>query len=137
MIVVDVNIIAYLWIPGEHTELVENLLRKDSSWHSPILWRSEFHSILSGYLRRGELDLKKAVQLAYEAQIFLKGNEYIVETDRVLAMVKKSKCSAYDCEYVALAEKLRVPLVTTDGQVLQAFPHIALRAGDFVAREKG
>lgn len=56
MIVVDVNTIAYLWIPGEMTELAEKALSRDPHWVSSILWRSEFRNILAGYLREADLD---------------------------------------------------------------------------------
>lgn len=36
--------------------------------------------------------------------------------------VAASTCSAYDCEYVALAEDLQATLVTSDRQVLAEFP---------------
>lgn len=32
------------------------------------------------------------------------------------------RCSAYDCEFVWLARDLRLPLVTADRKVLDAFP---------------
>ena len=37
-----------------------------------------------------------------------------------------SHCSAYDCEFVALALELEVPLVTADRQLLRSFPRIAV-----------
>jgi len=46
--------------------------------------------------------------------------------------VLASDCSAYDCEYVALAQDLDVPLVTTDRQVLREFPKIAVSLEKFV-----
>ena len=39
------------------------------------------------------------------------GTEEYLET---VKMAKKEKTSAYDCTYVVLAQKLGVPLVTTD-----------------------
>ena len=47
MIVVDTNIVAYLYLPGEHTAAVERLLERDPEWAAPILWRSEFRNILA------------------------------------------------------------------------------------------
>ncbi len=38
----------------------------------------------------------------------------------------RSDCSAYDCEYVALAKRLGVKLVTMDRKVLRAFPEVAV-----------
>jgi predicted nucleic acid-binding protein len=40
--------------------------------------------------------------------------------------------SAYDCEFVALASALSVPLVTADKAVLKAFPRQALTIDAFL-----
>jgi predicted nucleic acid-binding protein len=53
------------------------------------------------------------------------GNERLVDSRDVLRLAAQSRCSAYDCEYVALAETAGVPLVTNDAQVLKEFPSIA------------
>ena len=39
-----------------------------------------------------------------------------------MIVVDVNTCSAYDCEYVALAEDLRAPPVTSDKQILTEFP---------------
>ena len=52
MIVVDSNILAYLYLPGERTAAAEALLEHVPDWAAPILWRSEFRNILAGYMRR-------------------------------------------------------------------------------------
>ena len=44
----------------------------------------------------------------------------------VLELVRHSECSAYDCEFVALAVRLDSKLVTMDGKVLKACPKIAV-----------
>jgi len=122
MIVVDVNVLAYLWIPGEMTALAEQALERDPHWVSSILWRSEFRNVLAGYLRRGDIDQAAAERSLDGAESQLAGYEYIIPSRLVLRQVAASTCSAYDCEYVALAEDLRATLVTSDKQILAGFP---------------
>ncbi|HEY6896130.1 MAG TPA: type II toxin-antitoxin system VapC family toxin [Rhodocyclaceae bacterium] len=126
MIVVDSNVLAYLYLPGEHTAAAEALLQKDADWAAPILWRSEFRNILAGYLRRGSLTFQQAIGLQREAEDLLKGAEYEVDSFAVLELVRGSDCSAYDCEFVALAQQLGAKLVTMDGKLLKAFPKVAV-----------
>jgi predicted nucleic acid-binding protein len=40
----------------------------------------------------------------------------------VLTLALESGCSAYDCEFVALAKQLGVKLVTEDAKLRRAFP---------------
>ena len=122
MIVVDVNTIAYLWIPGDMSQLAEQALTRDPHWVSSILWRSEFRNILAGYLRRGDLDQSAVDRCLNGAESQLAGHEYLVPSALVMGQVSASTCSGYDCEYVALAEDLSVTLVTSDKQVLREFP---------------
>ncbi|MCL2523318.1 MAG: type II toxin-antitoxin system VapC family toxin [Betaproteobacteria bacterium] len=126
MIVVDSNVLAYLYLPGEYTAAAEALLEDDPDWAAPILWRSEFRNILAGYLRRGQLTFEQAHALQSEAEDLLGGAEYEVDSRSVLELVRDSECSAYDCEFVALAKQLRTRLVTMDGKVLRSFPGIAV-----------
>ena len=126
MIVVDTNIVAYLYLPGEHTAAVERLLERDPEWAAPIVWRSEFRNILAGYLRRGHLTFEQAFSLQAEAERLLAGSEFEVDSLSVLELARDSDCSAYDCEFVALALRLRTKLVTMDGKLLRAFPERAI-----------
>ena len=125
MIVVDTNVLAYLWLPGDRTSRAEKLLRQDPDWNAPLLWRSEFRNVLAGCLRRGDLDLETAFQIADEAEGQMRGREFSVPSAQVLARVAVSDCSAYDCEFVVLAEELSVPLVTSDERLLRSFPAVA------------
>lgn len=131
MIVVDSNVVAYLYLPGEYTAFAEALFERDSDWAAPILWRSEFRNILAGYLRRKTLNFAQVCSLQSEAEDLLAGSEFDVESKAVLQMVRDSDCSAYDCEFIALAEKLDTKLVTVDKKLLKAFPKrtVNLNAG--------
>lgn len=126
MIVVDSNVVAYLYLPGEHTAKAEALLEQDPDWAAPVLWRSEFRDILAGYLRRKTLTFDQACSLQSEAEDLLAGSEFEVDSNAVLELVRDSDCSAYDCEFIALADKLQVRLVTMDARLLKAFPKRAI-----------
>ena len=126
MIVVDTNVLAYLYLPTEFTAHAEALLEHDPEWVAPVLWRSEFRSILAGCMRRKTLTFEEARALQTEAESLLAGNEYEVDSERVLELVRDSDCSAYDCEFAALAMRLGVKLVTMDSKLLRAFPKYAV-----------
>lgn len=126
MIVVDTNQIAYLLIGGDSTDAVRRVFIKDSAWSAPLLWRSEFRSILAQYIRRDELSLSQARRMQTMAEELLAGREHLSSSDKILHLVLKSRCSAYDCEFVALAMELHVPLVTSDKQILREFPKVSV-----------
>ena len=42
----------------------------------------------------------------------------------MLALAQSSSCSAYDCEFVGLAQQLGVRLVTADRKLRRAFPDL-------------
>lgn len=56
----------------------------------------------------------------------------VVGDDLVLDVVAGSALTAYDAEFVALANALSVPLVTADKAVLKAFPDQALTMERFL-----
>ncbi|HLE66242.1 MAG TPA: type II toxin-antitoxin system VapC family toxin [Burkholderiales bacterium] len=134
MIVVDSNVVAYFWINGPLTETAQQVRAKDPEWHVPLLWRSELRSILTGYLRDGTLDAKQIAQVMAAAEATFADREHLVSSEKVFAIVGESRLSAYDAEFVALAEVLAVPLVTADRIVLRAFPDRALTMEAFAGR---
>ncbi|MBI4573099.1 MAG: type II toxin-antitoxin system VapC family toxin [candidate division NC10 bacterium] len=126
MIVVDTNLLVYLFVGGQRTTQAEAVLARDPVWVAPILWRSEFRNTVIGLVRKRALPLEDTVQIVSEAERAMAGREYSVASQRVLHLAARSRCSAYDCEFVSLAEDLSVPLVTADRQVQRAFSSIAL-----------
>lgn len=131
MIVVDTNIIGYLFLSSKHALSVEKALRKDSEWTAPILWRSEFRNVLALYLRKKVVTLQQAQQIMNGALELLRGREYDVSSYEVLRLASESQCSAYDCEFIAVANDLKVPLVTVDQQLLRRFPSVAVSLNAF------
>ena len=132
MIVVDVNALAYLWLPGEFTSLAAQVLQKDKVWLSTLLWRSEFRNVLVQYLRRNLISRPLAEECLASAEAQMFGKEFLLPSGLVLDEVARSTCTAYDCEYVALARDRGVPLITADRQILREFPGIALGMEDFI-----
>lgn len=126
MIVVDSNVIAYCWINGERTALAHRLRRLDADWHAPVLWRSEMRSILAGYQRDGSLDGLQVRRIMGAAEAGLAGREHYLPGERVFEVTERSRLSAYDAEFVALAELLGAQLVTEDRAILMAFPQRAI-----------
>lgn len=120
MIVVDTNILAYLLLPYEYSPQADALYKRDPDWAAPIFWRSEFRNLLAGYLRRKALTIDEVVKVQAEAEALLAGNEHEVDSRRVLELDRD--CTAYDCEFVAIAMLLGVKLVTMDKKLLKAFP---------------
>ena len=70
-------------------------------------------------------------RLHREAESLLEGAEFELESLAVLELVRDSDCSAYDCEFIALAMRLDTQLVTMEKKLLRAFPKraVALFAG--------
>ena len=113
------------------TCLASSLLQRKRCWcESPNgprpHWRSEFRNILAGYVRRRMLSFEHACSLQAEAESLMEGFEFEVHSREVMELVRDSECSAYDCEFVALAERLGAKLVTMDKKVLKAFPKRAV-----------
>ena len=132
MIVVDTNIIGYLYLTSEYSTQVEEVLLKDPQWVAPLLWRSEFRNVLALYIRKDILRFEDAVQIMDNAMSLMRGGEYEVASLEVLRLIKESRCSAYDCEFVALALDLGIPLITRDKQILEEFPQYAISPEEFL-----
>ena len=77
-------------------------------------------------MRRKTISFEQAHSLQREAESLLEGNEFEVDSQTVLELVRDNDCSAYDCEFIALAMKLDTKLVTMDQKLLRAFPKCAV-----------
>ena len=131
MIVADTNLICYLLLTGPNSELAEQVLQKDPEWIAPLLWRSEFRNVLALYVRQEILKLNESLAILDAALEIMTGHEYEIASYRVLQLAHESNSSAYDCEFIVLAEDMRVPLITSDKNLLQAFPNIAISPQQF------
>ena len=94
MIVVDTNVVRYLFLRGEFAAQAEAWLRREREWVAPLFWRSELRNLLAGYLRRKQLTFDSVREIQREAEALLMGNEHEVDSQRVLELVRDSACSA-------------------------------------------
>lgn len=131
MIVVDTNVLVYLLIVSPQSAEAEAALRKDSNWVAPFLLRSEIRNVFSLYVKQKQLEESTALQRMEQAEVLLAGREFGVSSRAVLELAFRSGCTAYDCEFVALAKQLGVRLITADRMVVAKFPETAEALADF------
>lgn len=118
MIVADTNLISYLLIEGDYTDLARAVWVRDPEWAMPPLWRSEFLNVLVIANRAGVLDADHASLLWRRSNIFLNATELEPDGEKVLEIAIENGLSAYDAQFVAVAAELNVPLVTADKRIL-------------------
>ena len=126
MIVVDTNVIAYLLIAGDRSEATDRLWQADPEWVAPRLWLDEFLNVLATSERHGRFGSRLAAGLLDDAIDLMLDGTFEVRPERVLAVARRTGCSGYDSQYVALAEDLGVALYTWDSQILDRCPECAV-----------
>jgi predicted nucleic acid-binding protein len=132
MIVADTNLVAGLLLHVPERAMAEAVLARDEEWCAPVLWRSELRNLLARLVRISVVPAERAIDVCARAQSVFAA-EHVVDDAAVLWFAVRSGCTAYDCEFVALAHELRVPLVTFDRQVLAAFPGTAMHPEQFAS----
>lgn len=133
MIVVDVNVIAYLFITGEKTTEARTVRELDADWIVPDLWRDEFLNILATYVRHGGIDLETAVALWLSAVTLFKGHESTADPIMALELAARHSLSAYDAQYLTVAIGNEARLVTEDKAMLAAVPQRCMTMRDFIS----
>ncbi len=134
MIVVDANVIAYAVIPGAKTALALSAIEVDAEWVAPPLWRSELRNILATSVRTKRLTMGQALAGWEQAARLVVETGLDPDCARVLQLSVQSGASAYDCEYLALAQTLAVPLVTADERLARRFGDVVVDLARFVGR---
>lgn len=125
MIVADANLIAALCFNSVRTQQAQRIRKLDNDWIVPPLFRSEMLSVLGQYLRQGSIDRDQAIRAFRRAHSIVTVVEDDAHATDVLKLLANSRCSSYDLEYVAVAQRYGIPLVTADAEVIAAFPGTA------------
>jgi len=129
MIVADINLIVYLLSDTpQHSSAVE-LFQRDPDWRVPPLWRHEMHNVIATLTRHRVLEEQEAFTLWRNAVDLFVPREVLPDAERALSLSIHNKVSAYDAQYVALAERLKIPLITEDKKLRRAFPRICQGLG--------
>ncbi len=126
MIVVDTNVMVYLLTgigPGAEAG---RLLAKDSEWAAPPILLSEIRNVMVGLVRRGAIQIGDAQEIWEDAQAVLGDRIASVPSRPVLEAAIAGNLSAYDSEFVVLARRLGVPLVSADRAILKGAPDVAV-----------
>lgn len=131
MIVVDVNVVAYLLIAGDKTELAQQAWAKDPQWRVPTLWRHELLNVLATYVRNGGVAAEGALTIWRQAIALLGSGEEQPSMEQALLLTAEHQISAYDAQYVALALAHRLPLISEDRTLQRKFPEIVLSLEEF------
>lgn len=137
MIVVDVNVLSFYLIDGEHTPKAHILKEVDAEWIVPAFWCVEFQSILWKYVRFGGMPTEKALELLDQALAMFSANEAMPPPDMVLRNALNWGITVYDAQYVSLARQFGVCCVTEDTLVQKACPDIAVSLANFIKRSAG
>lgn len=131
MICVDVNVVAYLLIAGDKTELAQQAWAKDPQWRVPSIWRHELLSVLAAYVRSGGASGEEAVTIWRQAIALLGSEEEQPPMEQALLLAAEHQISACDAQYVALALTHRLPLISEDRALQRKFPEAVLSLQEF------
>ena len=126
MIVVDTNVMVYLLTGSNRGEEAARLLAKDPEWAAPPILLSEIRNVMVGLLRRGQIGYQDAIDICEDAELVLSDRVASVPASTVLESAIQGDMSAYDAEFVVLARRLGVPLVTADQAILDGAPDVAV-----------
>lgn len=132
MIVVDVNVLAYSVIAGALTPLALQVRKKDPHWRLPGIWRHEVLNIFATYVRQGGLPRERAFKTLEDVYSRILPYEVELEPVETLEVALQHKITAYDAQYILLAQKLGVPCVTEDRALRHAAPRWTVSMEGFV-----
>ena len=133
MIVVDTNLLAYAVLPGERTAAALSLAERDPDWLAPAVWRRELRNVLATMMRVRRLPLSGALAAFAAAEQLVVDAAVDPSTEECLRLAARGRVSAWDAEFVYVAEALDLPLVTADRRLAKAFPGRVLALADLPA----
>jgi len=125
VIVIDASAAISLLINDEHGELVHARLRQDDAvLHAPHLVDLEVLQVLRRYFRSDRMNVSRADEALADFQMLpIRRHAHEAFLPRIWEL--RDSLTAYDAAYIALAEALDVPLLTTDRRLAASHGHDA------------
>lgn len=127
--VVDTNVVAYYLLGTEpFADEARRFWRAAKSVSAPAHWEAELANVVWMAVRTAVLDADeghKRLDLAARLGVRSVSNRPLWQA--ALARAIDAGVSVYDTLFVELAVRRRLPLVTFDSKVLEAFPEVAHR----------
>jgi predicted nucleic acid-binding protein len=125
VIVLDASaVIELLLQTATGKRVARRIAARSQGLHSPHLVDVEVLQVLRRWEARGALSSDRAAEAVVDlAQLDLRRHPHDVLSSRIWEL--RANVTAYDAAYLALAEALRAPLLTTDGRLARAPGHRA------------
>jgi predicted nucleic acid-binding protein len=125
VLVVDASVVVELLLNRTAAARIrDRIFCEGEVLHAPHLIDLEVLNVLRRYVLLGEMSDDRALTaIAAYRDLPIERHSHEIVLPRVWAL--RSNFTAYDAAYVALAELLGTPLVTTDKRLAKAAPHVA------------
>jgi len=124
VILIDANVLVYLFLRGDKTEAARALVELDSDWQSETFCLVEFSNVLATYVRSADLSQALAHSVLKEAEKFMHARLIAVSNSEALEAAIDFHVSAYDGRFLALARRLNTRFVTEDAKLRAAAPDL-------------
>ena len=124
MVLVDTNVLAYLFLDGPYTDDARRLFAADSDWRSDRYVLVELTNVLRMAMRVRDLPLADAVTTLHRSRDVIEQGLVDVPHEEALRTSASLGVSAYDARFLAAARALGVKLVTEDARLRRAAPEL-------------
>ncbi len=133
MIIADTNLIAQLVMNQGQGKQARAVYDKDSYWVVPDLWQHEFLNVLANYARFKHEPYDQLLLAWQKAIMLFADGAQPVNMPLALQIAGERNITAYDAQYLALAQTLDVPVITEDRKLRLAAPELTLSMQEFLA----
>lgn len=134
MIVADNTLLCHFFLRSDLGSTARQVRERDTDWIVPPLWRSEFANVLVKAYWACPDPLELYCRTWDAACATLERCERQVDFHDAIRLGAENRVSAYDAQYVSLARKYSVPLVTEDLKLQRQFPQVAISMATFLGQ---